>query len=110
MLASLGRLREVSGVIGSFTCADSGQLLASDMPERYSLAELESTAARLTNLLGTLEDAVHECSSVRLAFAEHQLLLRRYRRGLLCVLARADYDRRALGVIEGLVIEQLLVP
>jgi len=47
---------------------------------------------------------------VRLAFAEHQLLLRRYRRGLLCVLARADYDRVALSAVEPLVIEQLLAP
>lgn len=108
--ALLGPLREVSGVIGSFTCTESGQLLASDMPERYSLAELETTAARLTNLLGTVEDAVQECSGVRLAFAEHQLLLRRYRRGLLCVLARADYDRVALSAVEPLVIEQLLAP
>ena len=106
----LARLRLVSGVVGSFTCAETGQLLASDMPERYSAAELESTAARLTTLLSTVEDSVHECSSVRLAFAEHQIFVRRYRRGLLCVLTLAEPDRQMLRETESLVIDQLLAP
>lgn len=106
----LGELRHVSGVIGSFTCAETGQLLASDMPERYALVELESAAARVTNLLSTVEDAVDECSSVRLAFAEHVLFVRRYRRGLLCVLTLAELDRQALSLAESRVIEQLLAP
>jgi hypothetical protein len=100
--SALARLRQVSGVLGSFTCAETGQLTAADMPERYSAAQLESTAARLTNLLDTVEDAVHECSSVRLAFAEHRLQVRRYRRGLLCV--------QRLRATESLVIDQLLAP
>lgn len=104
----LARLRQVSGVVGSFTCAETGQLLASDMPERYSAADLESTAARLTNLLSTVEDSVHECSSVRLAFAEHQIFVRRYRRGLLCVLTLAEPDQQLLRVTESWVIDQLL--
>lgn len=108
--APLARLRQVSGVIGSFTCRETGQLLCSDMPARYSAAELESTAARLTNLIGTAEDAVHECSMVRLAFAEHQLFVRRYRRGLLCVLTLAELDHPALRAAERLVIDQLLAP
>jgi len=108
--AALARLRQVRGVVGSFTCAETGQLLASDMPPRYSLAELESTAARLTNLLGTAEDAVHECTSVRLAFAEHLLFVRRYRRGLLCVLTVAELDHEPLHAAQDLVIDQLLAP
>ena len=106
----LARLRQVSGVVGSFTCAETGQLLASDMPERYSTADLESTAARLTNLLSTVEDSVHECSSVRLAFAQHQIFVRRYRRGLLCVLTLAEPDQQLLRETESLVIDQLLAP
>lgn len=106
----LARLRQVSGVLGSFTCSETGQLLASDMPERYRAAELESTAARLTNLLSTVEDSVHECASVRLAFAEHQIFVRRYRRGLLCVLTLAEPDQQMLRETESLVIDQLLSP
>lgn len=106
----LARLRQVSGVLGSFTCAETGQLLASDMPEGYSAADLESTAARLTNLMSTVEDSVHECSSVRLAFAEHQIFVRRYRRGLLCVLTLAELDQPMLRETESLVIDQLLAP
>lgn len=107
--APLGRLRRVSGVLGSFTCTETGQLLGADMPERYSRADLESTAARLTNIFQSVEDVAAECSDVRLAFAEHQLLVRRYQRGLLCVLARSDFDRHAFGAATAAVIAELAV-
>lgn len=106
----LAHLRQVGGVVGSFTCAETGQLLASDMPERYSVAALESTAARVTNLLDTIQDAVDECQSLRLSFAEHLLFVRRYRRGLLCVLTRGALDRPLLQAAEEAVIAELLSP
>jgi hypothetical protein len=104
----LAPLRHVSGVLGSFTCAESGQLLAADMPERFSSAQLETTAARLMNMLQSVEEAVPDTPSLRLAFAEHQLLVRRYKLGLLCVLATPDFDRQMLRVTSRLVIRRLL--
>jgi hypothetical protein len=105
---ALGRLRLVSGVLGSFTCGAAGQLLAADMPEQYTQAELESTAARLTNMFQTLEEAVRECKNLRLAFAQHQLLVRRFKSGLLCVLTAAEFDRQMLHVTMRLVVRHLL--
>jgi hypothetical protein len=106
----LDRLRHVSGVLGSFTCAATGQLLESDMPERYSRAELESTAARLTNMFQSVDEAVPGCRSLKLAFADNQLLVRRYERGLLCVLTAAEFDRQMLRVTTRLVIRRLASP
>jgi hypothetical protein len=103
-------LRHVSGVLGSFTCAATGQLLATDMPASYSRAVLESTSARLGNLLQTLDEALPQGRSSRLAFHEHQLLVQRFSLGLLCVLTRRDCDQRALRVTARLVVRQLLAP
>ncbi|HTV23662.1 MAG TPA: hypothetical protein VMG12_33460 [Polyangiaceae bacterium] len=108
--APLDPLRHVSGVLGSFTCAETGQVLAADMPERYSIAELESTAARLTNLLQTVDEALPEGRSLKLAFAEHQLWVRRFELGLLCVLTAAEFDRQMLTLTSRLVIRRLLGP
>lgn len=106
----LDRLRHVSGVLGSFACAATGQLLASDMPERYCRAELESTAARLINMFQSVDEAVPGCRSLKLAFAENQLLVRRYELGLLCVLTAAEFDRQMLRVTTRLVIRRLASP
>lgn len=103
----LDRLRHVSGVLGSFACAATGQLLASDMPERHARAELESTAARLTTLFQSLDEAVPGCRSLKLAFSENQLLVRRYPLGLLCVLTSAEFDRQTLRATTRLVIGRL---
>lgn len=105
--SALPLLRHVSGVLGSFTCAVTGQLLSRDMPERYTSADLETTAARLTNMLESVEDAVSEIQSLRLAFAEHQLVVRRYGEGLLCVLTTPGCDRQMLQVTTRLVIRRL---
>jgi len=108
--AALDPLRHVSGVLGSFTCAETGQVLAADMPARYTSAELESTAARLSNLLQTVDEALPEGRSLKLAFAEHQLWVRRFELGLLCVLTAADFDRPMLTLASRLVIRRLLAP
>jgi len=108
--AALDALRQISGVLGSFTCASSGQLLAADMPARYTSAELESTAARLSTLLQTVDEALPEGRSLKLAFAEHQLWVRRFELGLLCVLTAAEFDRQMLTLTSRLVIRRLLGP
>jgi hypothetical protein len=108
--SALDPLRHVSGVLGSFTCAETGQVLVADMPARYTSAELESTAARLSNLLQTVDEALPEGRSVKLAFAEHQLWVRRFELGLLCVLTAADFDRQMLTLTSRLVIRRLLTP
>ena len=104
---ALARLLHVSGVLGSFTCAESGLVLAASMPEQFSPAALEGTAARVANLLATADDSLPECRSVKLAFADHQLWVRRFRTGLLCVLTAEGCDQQMLRVTTRLVLRQL---
>ena len=107
---ALDPLRYVSGVLGSFACADSGQVLAADMPAHFTLAELESTAARVTNLLHTADEALPEARGLKLSFAEHQLWVHRFELGLLCVLTAAEFDRQTLALTSRFVMRSLLVP
>jgi hypothetical protein len=108
--AELEPLRHVSGVLGSFTCGMAGQVISADMPERYSLAELERTAARLLNLFETVEESVPDCQSLRLGFPEHHMLVRRHSSGLLCVLTTSEFDRQMLQVTTRLVLKRLRAP
>jgi hypothetical protein len=103
-------LRQVSGVLGSFTCGELGELLLSDMPERYTLADLESTAARLSNLFQTADEVLQRCPGLSLGFGEHQLLARRFRSGILCVLTTTHPDRPLLLVSTRRLARLLSVP
>lgn len=93
---ALRLLRDVPGVLGSFTCGALGELLSCDMPERFSRAALEATAARLGNLLQSSDEALADARGVSLCFADHQLHARRYPGGLLCVLTEKSPDRERL--------------
>ena len=105
----LERLRQVSGVLGSFTCGSHGQLLLTDMPEQYSVVQLESTAARLANLFQSADEVLPKCRSLTLGFGEHQLSVRRYRFGVLCVLTTATPDRHLLRVTTRMLARRLSV-
>jgi len=89
-------LRDVPGVIGSFTCGALGELLACDMPDRFARAAIETAAVRLGNLLQSSDEALSDARGVALCFAEHQLYARKYAGGLLCVLTEKDPDREKL--------------
>ncbi len=103
----LERLRQVDGVLGSFTCDALGQLLLTDMPARYSAVAIESTAARVANLFQTADEVLPSCRSLSLGFGQHQLLARRFRFGLLCVLTTATPDRQLLQVTARMVARRL---
>jgi hypothetical protein len=103
----LVRLRQVQGVLGSFTCATSGELLLLDMPEQFTLPSLESTAARLSNLFQTADEVIPRCRSLSLGFEEHLLLARRYSFGVLCILTTRSPDRPLLSITTRLLARRL---
>jgi hypothetical protein len=103
MTEPLSPLREVLGVIGSFACNASGEVLQADMPPEYSSAALESTATRLLGMFQTADEGLANCRSVRLAFGEHELMARRFRFGVLCVLTTRAPDRPTLTMTSRLV-------
>jgi hypothetical protein len=89
-------LRDVPGVIGSFTCGAFGELLSSDMPKRFTRKAIETAAGRLGNLCHSSDEALSESQGIAMSFAEHQLHVRRYPGGLLCVLTNRSPDREQL--------------
>jgi hypothetical protein len=103
----LDQLRQVQGVLGSFTCGAHGQLLLTDMPPEYSLPDLESTAARIVNMFQTADEALPSCRNLSLGFGQHQLLARRHRAGLLCILTTTTPDRQLLKVTLRMVLRRL---
>lgn len=107
MIELLHRLRHVGGVIGSFTCTLGGQLIEADLPERFPRADLEATAARLSNLLQALGDSLPDPAALKLSFPEHHLHVRRHPSALLCVLATHEVDRQMLQLTTRLVLRQL---
>lgn len=94
----LAGLKRVAGVLGSFVCGPQGQLLLTDMPPEHELEALERTAARLMNLLQTASETLPECRTIRLRFADTELVSVRLRYGLLCVLTTSTPDRELLDV------------
>ena len=100
-------LKRVAGVLGSFVCGPHGQLLLADMPPEHDLLALERTAARLMNLLQTASETLPECRTIRLRFAETELVSLRLRYGLLCVLTTSTPDRDLLGVTTQMIARRL---
>ena len=99
MSAELLELRAVPGVLGSFTCGALGELLLCDMPERFTRAAIETTAARLGNLFQSADEALSQAHGIALCYSGHQLHARRYPGGLVCVLAELDLDRARLSAV-----------
>ena len=103
----LACLKRVAGVLDSFVCGPHEQLLLTDMPEGHELDALERSAARLMNLLQTASETLPDCHSIRLRFAETELVSLRLRYGLLCVLTTSTPDRELLGVTTQMVARRL---
>jgi hypothetical protein len=102
--SALGLLRDVPGVLGSFTCGAFGELLSSDMPERFSRTSIETAAGRLGNLCHSSDEALAESRGVSICFADHQLHVRRYPGGLLCVLTDKSPHREQLEQVTNAVL------
>jgi predicted regulator of Ras-like GTPase activity (Roadblock/LC7/MglB family) len=73
LIAILGSLRDIEGVLGSFISLTGGQLLASDMPENCSPATLEAVAARVQRLCDAFVSMGQQFESTTLAFAHYRL-------------------------------------
>lgn len=97
MTLDLPRLRFVPGVVGSFVCGSSGELLHSDMPDGFARTDLERAAASVARLLQSSSEALARCQALTLCFAGHHLHARPFQGKALCVLSARDVNRTLLG-------------
>lgn len=94
-LDALSSLKDIEGVYGSFVVDGSGGLLLRDLPAVIDNAALREAGPRIARLWGAFpEDDPPEY--VMLEFASHQVFIRKFDSGSLCVFVPPSVNRLAL--------------
>lgn len=89
-------LQDIDGVTGSFVTSTSGNLVLLSMPERFDEKELELAASRVVRIFECAKAGGNLAEDCLLDFGEGKLLVRKFIRGYLCVLAAASVDQKKL--------------
>lgn len=94
-LDALASLKDIEGVYGSFVVDESGGLMLRDLPAVIDNAALREAGPRIARLWGAFpEDEAPEY--VLLEFASHQVFIRKFDSGSLCVFVPPAVNRLAL--------------
>lgn len=107
VLAALGPLRDLPHVQGCFVVSDMGRLLARDLSPLFGDDTLAEVAPRALRLCETFSNGDEELRACTLRFADHVVMLRPMRDGILCVLAAAEVNVLALKMGLNLAIRRL---
>ena len=101
---SLGTLKDVAGIMGSFVFTGEGQLVAREIPAMFddgALAEASGRLARLRETFAAVGDAL-DVAVVR--YREHKLYLKILGEGgMLCIVAEGAVNMPALRMAANLV-------
>jgi hypothetical protein len=89
-------LQDIDGVTGSFVTGPGGDLLLLSMPERFDRQELTLAASRVVRIFECAKAGGNQAEDCLLDFGEGKLLVRKFIRGYLCVLAAASVDQNKL--------------
>jgi hypothetical protein len=89
-------LEDIDGVTGSFVTGTSGKLMLLSMPERFDQKELTLAASRVVRIFECAKAGGNQAEDCLLDFGEGKLLVRKFIRGYLCVLAAASVDQKKL--------------
>ena len=105
--AALAPLRDLPHVQGCFVVSDLGRLLARDLSALFGddiLAEIAPRALRLCETFTNGDEPLRGCT---LRFADHLVMLRPMRDGILCVLAATEVNVLALRMGANLTVRRL---
>jgi len=92
---ALSSLKDIEGVYGSFVVDAAGGLAGRDLPAVIDNAALREAGPRIARLWGAFpEDDAPEY--VLLEFASHQVFIRKFDAGSLCVFVPPTVNRLAL--------------
>lgn len=89
-------LQDIDGVTGSFVTSTSGNLVLLSMPERFDQKELTLAASRVVRIFECAKAGGNSAEDCLLDFGEGKLLVRKFLRGYLCVLAAGSVDQKKL--------------
>jgi predicted regulator of Ras-like GTPase activity (Roadblock/LC7/MglB family) len=104
--ATLQTLRDLDGILGSFLVADSGTVVAQDLPAYFgtAAADIGPRAQRLQEALSLSQGEVNQCV---LRYGPHKISLRPVNGGLLTIVASSDINLPALRMAANLVAKKL---
>jgi len=107
LAAALAPLRDLSHVQGCFVVSEMGRLLARDLSALFGDEILAEVAPRALRLCETFSNGNEELNGCTLRYADHMVLLRPMRDGLLCVLAGSEVNVLALRMGMNLTVRRL---
>jgi hypothetical protein len=92
---ALSSLKDIDGVYGSFVVDPTGALTLRDLPAVIDNAALREAGPRIARLWGAFPDD-DPPEYVLLEFASHQVFIRKFDAGSLCVFVPPTVNRLAL--------------
>lgn len=92
---ALSSLKDIDGVYGSFVVDASGGLTLRDLPAIIDNAALREAGPRIARLWGAFPDD-DPPEYVLLEFSSHQVFIRKFEAGSLCVFVPPTVNRLAL--------------
>jgi predicted regulator of Ras-like GTPase activity (Roadblock/LC7/MglB family) len=103
LLVSLGTLKDVAGIMGSFVFTDDGRLVAREIPALFDDTALFEASGRLTRLRETFAAVGDHLDVAVVRFRDHKLYLKVLGGGVLCIVAEGGVNMPALRMAANLV-------
>jgi predicted regulator of Ras-like GTPase activity (Roadblock/LC7/MglB family) len=100
---SLGTLKDVAGIMGSFVFMGEGQLVAREIPAMFDDVALAEASGRLARLRDTFAAVGDSLDMAVVRFREHKLYLKVLGEGMLCIVAEGAVNMPALRMAANLV-------
>jgi predicted regulator of Ras-like GTPase activity (Roadblock/LC7/MglB family) len=108
MLSSLGTLKDVAGILGSFVCTEDGRLVAREIPALFDDTALGEAGGRLTRLRETFAAVGDRLDVAVIRFRDHKLYLKALGGGMLCIVAEGGVNMPALRMAANLVSRRIV--
>jgi predicted regulator of Ras-like GTPase activity (Roadblock/LC7/MglB family) len=103
LLTSLGTLKDVAGITGSFVFTEDGRLVAREIPALFDDTALAEASGRLTRLRDTFAAVGDRLDVAVVRFRDHKLYIKALGAGMLCIVAEGGVNMPALRMAANLV-------
>jgi hypothetical protein len=100
-------IQDIDWVVGTFVSSTDGELLLYQMPAGYGEEQLRRTSSRLASIVRCAELCDLGVEQCDFSLNRYQLLMKRFRGGMLCVMVEAPVSKRALNMAMRIALEEL---
>jgi predicted regulator of Ras-like GTPase activity (Roadblock/LC7/MglB family) len=107
LTASLGTLKDVAGIMGSFVFTDEGRLVAREIPAVFDDVALTEASGRLTRLRETFAAVGDAMDIAVVRYRDHKLYLKSLGAGTLCIVSEGVVNMPALRMAANLVSRRI---